>query len=79
MILRYAKFQVAYVTFGKKERDPSHINIYNPLRIKYILIYVTINDFTYSKNTIIVTSICKQTHKFGKITEIYLLDDEIIF
>ena len=79
MSLIYLEYKDEYITFGHRERDDSYINLQSPRSVRYILSYVKINDFTYKANTTIVANISNELPEFGKITRVYLLDDEILF
>ena len=76
---QYVKYKDNYITCGRKILDDSVNIIFSSSIVKYTIQTVTINNFTYAKDTIIIIDSSDETPMFEKMCKIFVVDNEIVF
>lgn len=73
------KYENVYITYGKK-LSSDIINNYFPMhKTKLHISNVIINDVRYSEDTVIIVSMDEDGPVFGKIVNVFIVDDTILF
>ncbi|KAL7299405.1 hypothetical protein TKK_0007650 [Trichogramma kaykai] len=79
MYLKHEKYDENGITYGKKTIDESYFNAANQAQKKYVVNSIVINDCVYKKDTVILISLNDFFPNFGKIKNLYALDDDLYF
>ncbi|OXU22871.1 hypothetical protein TSAR_010190, partial [Trichomalopsis sarcophagae] len=73
------KYENVYITYGKN-LSSDIINNYFPMhKTKVHISNVVINDVRYSEGTVIIVSMDEDGPEFGKIVNVFVVDDTILF
>lgn len=76
---QFSKYEQNYVTYGSKESTDLSNDLVSSSKTKYAVKSIAINHFNYSKGTVISLNFDLNLPTFGKINNIFVVDDKIVF